>query len=339
MMDFSALNDYGLILFSAIRGQIEGSISLRREVARGKLVALRRGAFVETEIWALLSSREKHLLRARAVLAASDRPLALCGISAAAAWGMPIAGDWPVEVSVLDEWKGGGRSEPGVRSTASGFATARIETIAGLPVTDLARTAVDVARLYSFADAVSSVDWALWRRNERAVTQAELLEEVGRLAPRTGRFHLAQVAAFATPLSDSFGESRGRASIHLLGFSAPELQVEFRDAQGLISPDYYWREVRQAAEFDGKSKYTRDEFTGGDPGEVVWREKKREDRLRKLVAGVTRILTVDVANPARLARLLGEAGIPRTNSGSPPRARARARAGAGARGTGHQGHR
>jgi hypothetical protein len=310
-MDFSALDDDGLILFNRVRNRIDDSFALRREVARGKLVALRRGAFVESRLWAETSKRDQHLLRARAVVAATGRPVALCGISAAAAWGMPIAGEWPIEVSVLDAWKGGGRSEPGVRSTSAGFASARIETLNGLPVTSLARTALDVARLHSFADAVGSVDWALWRRNEMAISSAELFEELSLLAPRTGRRHLARITGFGTSLSDSFEESRGRAIIHLLGFAQPELQVEFRDSQGLMMPDYFWRSVRQAAEFDGKSKYTRDQFTGGDPGEVVWREKKREDRLRKLVLGVTRILTSDVSHPPRLARLLLEAGVPR----------------------------
>jgi hypothetical protein len=119
------------------------------------------------------------------------------------------------------------------------------------------------------------------------------------------------VVDFATSLSDSFGESRCRAAMELQGFDAPELQVEFRDAQGLIVPDFYWRSVRGAAEFDGKVKYTRGEYTGGDPAETVWREKKREDRLRRMVDGVTRILTADVNRPHSLVGLLLELGVPR----------------------------
>jgi hypothetical protein len=64
-------------------------------------------------------------------------------------------------------------------------------------------------------------------------------------------------------------------------------------------------------EFDGKQKYTRNEYTGGNPGEVAWKEKKREDRLRALGCGVVRILTEHVMNPPALARMLVAAGIPR----------------------------
>lgn len=310
-MDFSALARDGLILAGSIRDHIDDTRGLRREVANGRLVAIRRGAYVESRLWHGLSGRQRHLLRARAVIAATGRPIVLAGTSAAAAWGMPIAGDWPAEVSVLDEWRGGGRSDPGVRASAVGFATATIETVHGMTVTSLARTALDVARVHSFADAIGSVDWALWRKNPLAITVDELFDELARLRPRTGERHLRRVSGFATGLSDSFGESQCRAVIHLLGFARPELQVEIRDSEGAMHPDFLWREVMGVAEFDGKAKYTRNEFTHGDPGDVVWREKKREDRLRRRGCGVTRILTEHVAAPPRLERLLLDAGIPR----------------------------
>ncbi len=310
-MDFSALAREGLILVDNVRDHIDDTRGLRRDVANGRLVAIRRGAYVESRLWHGLSGREQHLLRARAVVAASGRPIVLAGKSAAAAWGMPIAGDWPAEVSVLDEWRGGGRSEPGVRVSAVGFATARTETVHGMRVTSLARTALDVARVQSFANALGSADWALWRKNPLAISADELFEDLALLHPRTGERHLRRVVRNATSLSDSFGESHARAVIHLLGFAPPELQVTFRDSEGAMEPDFFWRGVMKAAEFDGKAKYTKNEFTKGDPGEVVWREKKREDRLRRQGCGVTRILTEHVMNPPRLERLLLEAGIPR----------------------------
>ena len=66
-----------------------------------------------------------------------------------------------------------------------------------------------------------------------------------------------------------------------------------------------------AVEFDGKTKYTRNEFTKGDPAEVVWREKKREDRLRRQVRTVVRVLTSDVRTPSLLDAKLRDAGIHR----------------------------
>jgi hypothetical protein len=311
-MDYSALSRDGLILFDQIRGHLSGdSRSLRRDAERGRLVALRRGAFVERPVWDEASPRERHVLRARAALAAAQNTTVLAGVSAAAVWGMPIGGDWPADVTLLDRWRGGGRSEPGVRKTAAGFMTAQSAVVDGLPVTTLARTALDVARARSFADAAGSLDWALWRKNPRRILATELADELSVMNPRTGIRDLRRLVTFATDLSDSFGESKTRAVIRLLGFDDPLLQVPFRDEKGTMEPDYYWPKIAQAAEFDGKVKYTRDEFTGGDPSEVVWREKLREDRLRGLGLGVTRIVWADMMNPPRLERLLLAAGVPR----------------------------
>ncbi len=287
------------------------SRSLRRDAERGILVRLRRGAFVSLTVWDAADSRGRHLLRARAALADVRRPAALAGVSAAAVWGMPIEEAWPTEVTILDEWRGGGRSEPGVRKTASGFRTASIQVVDGIPVTSIERTAIDIARTHSFAGAIGSLDWVLWRKRKGALEKIALVDELSRLNPRFGIRHLQRCIAFSTSLSDSFGESTARAVIHLLGFEPPELQVEFFDAQGKIEPDFFWRSIRRVAEFDGKAKYTRDEFTRGDPGEVVWREKKREDRLRAMEVDVTRILTEHVKAPVRLERMLLLAGVPR----------------------------
>jgi hypothetical protein len=122
---------------------------------------------------------------------------------------------------------------------------------------------------------------------------------------------VARAVEFSVELSGSFGESVARVVIILLGFEVPELQVVFQDAEGNIETDFFWRGVRLAGEFDGKVKYSRQEYTGGDPTEVLWREKRREDRLRRMVAGVLRITWDDVMHPARLERLLVDAGVPR----------------------------
>ena len=212
---------------------------------------------------------------------------------------------------MLDEWQGGGRAEPGVRRTAAGFQTARIVDLGGLRVTDLTRTAIDVARRTHFADAVGSVDWALWRKNPHHVTKQMLADDIYNLDKSLGRRLLERVVVFSTDLSDSYAESECRAVIHLLGFDEPELQVEIRDEQGSMYPDFFWRSIRAAAEFDGKVKYTNNDYTAGDPAEVVWREKRREDRLRRQLSGMTRILTSDISHPDRLARLLEDLGVPR----------------------------
>jgi hypothetical protein len=309
-MMYEAFARDGLILWTHLRPHVSPE-TLRRDVGNGTLVHVRRGAYAERATWEGSDERQRHILRMRAANEAARRPLVFAGLSAAAAHGMPVKEDWPDEVTVLEQWRGGGRSAPGVRRIVTGRGSARTVSVDGLLCTDIARTALDVARGLDFADAVGSVDWALWRRNEAAVSRGELHAELERMNVRAGASRLRAIIEFASPLSDSFGESAARAAIHILGFAAPELQVEIRDATGLMIPDFYWRAQRRVGEFDGKEKYTRHVFTGGDPSAVVWKEKKREDRLRALGLSVTRILTEHVENPRKLESMLVEAGVPR----------------------------
>jgi hypothetical protein len=300
----------GLILRDAT-GPFVTQRSLTRDVIAGSLLRLRRGAYVETGVWDTLSARQQHILRIQSVVALAQRPVVVCGLSAAALWGMPVKGPWPDTVHLLEPRQGGGRSDPGIRRSSVGATTAHTVTIRGVVVTDLARTALDVARTQTFTDAIGSLDWALSPRNSNAITADELSADLRRLNPRVGGEHLQRLIRFASPLSGSFYESAARAAMHLLGFAAPELQVVFTDAKGDMMPDFFWRSVRKVGEFDGKEKYTRNEYTKGNPNEVAWAEKKREDRLRALNLGVVRILTEHVENPRDLEKLLTAAGVPR----------------------------
>jgi hypothetical protein len=232
---------------------------------------------------------------------------------------MPFAAEWPDDVTLLTPYRGGGTSEIGVRRTsaAASGATKTATSVEGLPVTGLARTVLDVARALPLPEAVAALDWAQWHKNPLAVSRAALEVERHRAHFVRGGGFLTRALELATELSDSPGESAARVAIHLLGFEPPELQVRFVDTEGEMFPDFLWRGVAIAGEFDGKAKYTRSEYTRGDPGEVVWREKRREDRLRRQVSGVVRILTDHVKSPRRLESLLLDAGVPRRRRQGP----------------------
>lgn len=305
-MDLAVFERDGLVLSRAVLPFVESHRVLSRAVEVGALHRLRRGAYVAGDRWARSSARERHLLRLRAVAADARGDVVAAGPSAAAVWGMPLA-QFPECVTLLEPWKGGGRSEPGVRRTARAAGRARAVVHDGFTCTTLARTAVDVARGAPFGTAVATLDWALSRRNDHAVNHEDLVAELEHSRPPRV---LRMAVAFATHLSDSFGESEARATMHQLGFAAPKLQHPFVDEDGRMEVDFAWLRYGVVCEFDGKIKYTRTEYTHGDPSEVVWREKKREDRLRRLVRTVVRITTDDVRTPARLRRLLLDAGVP-----------------------------
>lgn len=303
--------DSGAIIFSSDFLRTHSDVrQLTREVERGVLLKLRRGAYIPVPLWDAADDRARHLLRVSAVLADARSESVVAGLSAAAVWGMPVLA-YPEHVSLLDRWKGGGRSEPGVVRTTAGFATARVVTVDGIRVTDLSRTALEVARRSSFAQAVGSVDWALSQRNGMPVRKDELARDIQKLPARVGPRHLERVVRFATDVSDSYGESMARATMFELGFASPQLQTEYRDNDGRMFADFSWNHLRIVAEFDGKVKYMGDLVPAGDPGEVVWREKLREDRLRALGLTVVRIVWSDLLDSAKLARKLAAVGVPR----------------------------
>ena len=313
-MDYRAFLRDGLIFASDVRAAGLSLLPLQRAARRGELHRVRRGIYTPIEQWDAADGRARHLLLMRAVVHDAEGEVVFAGVSAAAAWGMPIEGEFPEEVTVVHAPRSGGKSEPGVRRTVVGGRDVEAVERGGLRVTTLARTAIDVARASAFPAAVAVVDWARWIKNPERVGLGELWNEVERAGWRTGRVHVSRAVEYSVELSGSFGESVARVTIILLGFEAPELQVVFRDDEGKIETDFFWRAVRLAGEFDGKVKFTRQEYTHGDPVDVLWREKRREDRLRRLVTGVLRITWDDVRHPARLERLLLDAGVPRTGA-------------------------
>lgn len=305
-----------LIFVEDVRAAGGDPRELRTACHRGTMTRVRRGVYLPTPEWGALDPRDQHLLVVLALAHRSHPPFLVAGPSAGAVWGLPYAAAWPAEVTLLVTSATGGKSEPGVRRTVASAASARGVSIDGIPVTTFARTALDLARTEDFPMAVAILDRAVWRRDPEATTVRELLDELARAGFVRRGAHLARAIAFASELSDSPYESLTRAAIHELGFVAPLLQVELRDDEGMIVPDFLWPGIA-AAEFDGRVKYVKDEYTDGDPASVVWREKKREDRLRRMVPTVVRIIADDVHDRMRLAKLLDDAGVPRLER--PPR--------------------
>lgn len=275
-------------------------------LSRGSLIRIRRGIYCHGSVWNALDSRQRHVLRACAISEDVAEPV-VAERSAAAIWDIPVIGGWPDEVTLLARYRGGGKSEPGVRRTSIGARGAPIVYRFGIPVTSLARTVVDLAAREGLRSGVVAADWAL----AGGLSRSELREAMAQRTSSYGAAVAGVAIDFADAASESPGESAGRVAIFEAGFEMPELQVVFHDDLGEMRTDYFWRRARITGEFDGKVKYLRGVVTDGDPGDVVWQEKKREDRLRRLHPGHVRLLWQHVRNPLLLASLLSQAGVPR----------------------------
>ena len=295
----------------------------RREHERGETERLRRGIYVSQSIWSSADADARYLMRIHAaVLSRQSRPV-LSHLSAARVWGLPVLGQWPREVHLQ-----GGTGQ--TRSSQNWFAWHHdplpaddVTEVGGLLVTTRLRTLVDLARSQPFRSAVISLDAGLQEHFgmpgggvSPAITKEEVMERVLRLGSARGTRRARQSVGFADARSGSVGESLSRSGILLAGMPIPELQVVYPHAFGEDRVDFRWRRrfhVKRTpllGEFDGEVKYTREKYRGGRTiDEVVWAEKRREDRLRAPGRAMVRWLWQDALTPSRMRAVLLNAGL------------------------------
>jgi len=122
--------------------------------------------------------------------------------------------------------------------------------VAGLPVTTLARTALDISCRYPVAKAVAAID-ALARATDLKVADVKLLAERYR-----GRRGIRQ-AHKTLDLVDAGAESPRETWLRLLliraGFPRPQTQIPVYDEYGQLVAilDMGWQHLKLAVEYDG----------------------------------------------------------------------------------------
>lgn len=194
--------------------------------------------------------------------------------SAAAVHGLPLLKPRREYVHVTS--LGGGGLIRGGRHVHGGSLTDdQIIEVGGIRVTDLVRTAVDVAEAGTFAQALTVFDAAL----RAGVDRADLASEIGRRRTKGAR-ETKPAIVVADGRSASVGESWSRAQMIEGGIEIPDLQVEHVIDGDTYAVDYEWV-GRLLGEFDGMHKYGRLLRPGETTTQAVIREKLREDRLRR----------------------------------------------------------
>jgi hypothetical protein len=285
--------------------------SVTAAVRAGVWVRVRRGAYTFTDLWRQADPTARHLIRARAVLRSLGPSVALSHGSATVAHGIATFGLDLSRVHVTRLDKGAGRTEPDVVHHEGTCVDGDVVEKDGMLLMRPDRAVLEAASLAPVEPGLVSVDSAL---HQRLVTQ-EALEARVRVMERwpfTRRLRL--VVGLADARAESVGESRGRYLIWKYGLPAPELQFRVCDAFGeLIGiTDYAWPRHRLLGEFDGKAKYGRLLAPGQDPGDAVFAEKRREDRLREVTGwSMLRITWADLYagthTAARVRRLMSSA--------------------------------
>ena len=233
-----------------------------------------------------------HLLHVVAAQLRLSRPAAASHRSACVLFGLDLLEHPGTSVTLTADGNRGGRSYPQLVVHRSHLPPAHVA--GGTPSrTTRERCVVDLARTEAFAAAVVTADSAL---RSGGTDRTRLLQVVADSEGWPGSHEARRVVEFADGRAEAPSESLARVMFAAQGLPPPVPQAEVRDAAGLIGyVDFLFRAQRTIVEVDGKLKYD-------GAKDVLWREKRREDRLREAGHEVVRLTWAEVVHhPGRSA--------------------------------------
>lgn len=186
-------------------------------------------------------------LRDRAIGAwlATGRNGAIAGLAAAALHGAPwIDADTPIEVAGVHH-----RPQQGLVTRRDALASDEIVWRSGLPVTSRVRTAFDLGRLLSRAEALARLDALMWNQHFS-------IDEVSALIDRRPRVRGVGQLQDLLPLVDGGAASPRESRIRLwlldCGFPRPETQIPvLKGSRPVAFLDMGWEKYGVAVEYDG----------------------------------------------------------------------------------------
>lgn len=260
---------------------------IRHSVQRGALLRLTRGGYAPAELVASESAggAGEHAVRVAAALAVAGPGAVASHHSAAIIHGLDLLGRRPDGTVTLTRPPGGTRKgRTGVHLHIAALPAGHVAVRRGIPVTSVARTVADLARVSSFQAGVVVTDSAL--RNRR-VTKAELGLCITACAGWPGIHGARRVVAFADARSESVLESICRVAFHDLGLPPPDLQAWVGKGEEVIArADFLWRAYRTIGEADGAVKYA-------DPARAM-AQLTRDARLREAGFEVVHLTWQDI---------------------------------------------
>jgi hypothetical protein len=271
----------------------------------GPWIRIRYGVYTERERWETSSALDRARLRDRAALLVCDEGAVLSHSSAARALDLPVdeVDDDLAHVTRLGATQSC-RLESGLKHHIALLPHDEITAADGLRFTTQARTVADLAREYGYLTAVVAADAAL----NRGLSKDELLCYANAHAADPRAPTVTAVALDAMPGAESVLETRCRLMLNSFGIVALQLQVRFDfRTGGHAVVDMYSADLRHVFEADGRVKFESPQDPRGrpiTPSQKLWDEKRREDQLRGLGLGVSRLTHPDTlpANAERVRR-------------------------------------
>jgi hypothetical protein len=276
--------------------------AIANHVRAGEWHRIRRGAFVDGEVWRAMDAIGRHRLTARAVLKAAHPTAILTHVSSIVEHGGPV---WNVgldEVHLTRTDGKAGRREAGIVHHCGGLSDSEVAVVNGLRVSGVARSVVELSTTSDIESCLVSGNWFL---GQGQTTLEELERCAGRLRfwPGSLRKHVL------TRLFDGRNQWPGEARTSYLLWrehvpkAQPQYEILSVEGHLLGTVDFAWPEFGVFLEFDGAIKYERLRRPGERLEDVVLREKRRQEQIC-LATGWTciRITWEDLARPVTTAR-------------------------------------
>ena len=253
----------GLVRWSQVIDAGFSTAQTRTLVRSGAWVRLRHGVLVRAEEAA---SAPPHFLDCAARWLSLPEDVVLSHDSAAVLQGFTLV-DLPVQpVFTIVRDRRGALSSPRVGRLVERDLT----SFRGMPITTRERTLADVLRGLSSREAAQ----ALADEGARlGIARQEVVDVLHRQSGWPGVSQAREAWRWASALSESPLESRCRVWFRDGGLPAPEQQATISDSRGTFARvDFLFRAQRVVVEADGRVKY--------DDQATLWKEKRREDRIR-----------------------------------------------------------
>ena len=275
-------------------------------VRSGTWRRVRYGVYTTGEVWRRHEAEGRiHRLECAAALRRLERPTVVISHDSAARLHrlvLPRSAGIPIRLTDPEHFRIG----RGYRISEAALPPADVVVQEGLPLTTVPRTLADVGREWSFTDTVVAVDDAL---ADGRTTSDELRATSLAQTHWVGCGDAAR--AFSAARTGAHSPHETRTRLALLGAGLPEpllQQAVFVGGQLVGVLDMYWPEQGVFVECDGMVKYA-DPWRGRTPAEVLWEEKRRQDRLLDVDLHGVRIAPEDLRTDwqlkvAQLSRLL-----------------------------------
>ncbi|QGF23637.1 type IV toxin-antitoxin system AbiEi family antitoxin domain-containing protein [Raineyella fluvialis] len=294
---------------------------IRRALASGEMVRIRRGCYTDRVQVGEKTNQPKGKEAEQASIGVGARVAAVAArwgeeavfshATAAELWGLPFLGDPPGTTHVTVPRVAHGARRATVHQHPGLLLPEEIVALNGIRVTTLPRTLVDVARTEGFRAGVVMADHALRETRDRAGLRRGMLASITRLKGAVGIGEARRMLSFAVGEAESPGETLCRVIFSEQLVPAPQLQYRLvlgtRDGGPReYRTDFAWERQKVVGEFDGKMKYERYARRGETPGDVVFREKRREEVIRAAGWTVVRWIWRDLDRPRELGQQLRE---------------------------------